>query len=136
MGKGFPVENTGDRDWVVLLNGSAISAVRPVLNAELVKGLSRNITVFFGVKTPGHRAFLADLEWWANAGIQIHTVCDEGEPAGWYGATGYVQDVANKLGLVQDDVSVILCGYPGMVEAAKALYTEAGCPEDQLLTNF
>ena len=136
MGKGFPVENTGDRDWVVLVNGSAISAVRPVLNAAISNGLQREVHLLLGVKTPAHRAFLADLEWWANAGIQVHTVCDEGDPVGWYGATGFVQDAANGLGLVRDDVSVILCGYPGMVEAAKALYTAAGCPEDQLLTNF
>ena len=136
MGKGFPVERTGDRDWVVLLNGSAISAVRPVLDAALADGLNRNIHVLFGVKTPNHRAFLPDLERWANAGIQVHTVCDQADDLGWYGAKGFVQNVANEMGLVRDDVSVILCGFPAMAEAAKGLYTEAGCPEDQILTNF
>ena len=136
MGNGFPVERSDNREWVVLLNGSAISAVRPVLNAAVASNTDRKITVLYGVKTPAHRAFLADLEWWANAGIEIHTVCDQGDEAGWYGATGFVQDVANTMGLVRDDVSVILCGFPAMIEAAKTLYIAANCPEDQLLTNY
>ena len=136
MGKGFPVSRTEHRDWVVLVNGSGISAIRPVINQAIRDGLTRDIHLLLGVKTPAHRAFLADLEWWANAGVHVHTVCSEGEAAGWYGATGFVQDTATALGLVNDEVSVLLCGYPAMAEAAKALYATAGCPETQVLTNF
>ena len=136
MGKGFPVEKAEGRDLVFLVNGSGISAVRPVIEAQIKSGLTREIHFLYGVRTPAHRPFLADLEWWGNAGITIHTVCDEAEELGWTGATGFVQDAANALGLVREDVSVVLCGFPAMLDAAKALYAEAGCPEDQVLTNF
>ena len=45
-------------------------------------------------------------------------------------------EIAKDMGLVRNDVSVILCGFPAMAEAAKSLYVKAGCPEDQILTNF
>ena len=88
MGKGFPVENTAGRDLVFLVNGSGISAVRPVIDAQIKSGLTREIHFIYGVRTPAHRPFLADLEWWANAGVTVHTVCDEAEELGWTGATG------------------------------------------------
>jgi len=136
MGKGFPVTRSENRDWVVLVNGSGLSAIRPVINQAIRDGLKRDIHLLLGVKTPAHRPFLADLEWWANAGVHVHTVCSEAEECGWYGATGFVQDTAQALGLVTAEVSVLLCGYPDMAKAAKALYTDAGCPDEQLLTNF
>lgn len=131
MGKGFPV--TGEGELVVLCNGSAISACRPVIEAELASGLPRPVHFLFGVLEPRHRSFLADLERWANAGVKVHTVV--GEPDGsWTGATGFVQAAAADLGLCRDDVEVVLCGVPPMVEAAKAQWAQAGC--ERVLTNF
>ena len=132
MGKGFGVTLEGE--LVVLCNGSAISACRPVIEAELAAGLPRPVHFYFGVLTPAHRAFLADLERWGNAGITVHTVVGEPEGTGWSGATGFVQDLAQSHGLCRADVELLLCGVPPMVEAAKALWTEAGCT--QVLTNF
>jgi benzoate/toluate 1,2-dioxygenase reductase subunit len=132
MGKGFPV--TGDGELVILCNGSAISAVRPVIEAELDAGLPRAVHLYFGVLVPAHRSFLADLERWGNAGIQVHTVVGEPEGTGWTGATGFVQELAAAHGLCRANVELVLCGVPPMVEAAKAQWAAAGCT--QVLTNF
>ncbi|MCO4745147.1 MAG: hypothetical protein KC912_10185 [Proteobacteria bacterium] len=131
MGKGFVL--SGEGELVILCNGSAISACRPVIEAELASGLPRPVHFYFGVLEPRHRSFLADLERWGNAGIQVHTVV--GEPDGsWSGATGFVQDVASEHGLCRADVEVVLCGVPPMVDAAKKLWADAGC--ESVRTNY
>jgi len=136
MGKGFPVDQVAGRELVVLINGSAISAVRPVIEAEIDRGLSRPVHLLYGVLSPAHRSFLPDLERWANAGVSVHTVVDAADSSDWSGERGYVQELAQRLGLIRDNVGVVLCGVPPMLEAAKQLYSEAGCPPECVLTNY
>ncbi len=136
MGKGFGLVNVAGLPLVVLINGSGISAVRGLIAGEVAAGLSRPVHVYYGVLTPEHRSFLSDIEAWANAGVRVHTVVGEPAGTGWRGATGFVQDVAAAHGLCRADVGVVLCGVPQMLEAAKAAWSAAGCPEDQVLVNF
>ena len=68
-GSGFPLESVDGRPLVVLVNGSGISAARPVIEAEVTAGLPRPVHLYYGVLTPDRRSFLADLERWANAGV-------------------------------------------------------------------
>lgn len=136
QGPGFPMERVDGLELVVLVNGSGISAVRPVLLAEVAAGLKRPVHLFLGVLSAAHRAFPWDLEAWGNAGVQVHTVIDPRGAEGWYGAVGYVQDAARERGLVRPDVGVVLCGLPIMLEQATAMYEEVGCPPDRLLVNF
>lgn len=135
LGKGFGAAATRPRPLVCLVNGSAISAVRPVVERELAEGLPRPVTFLYGVLSPEHRSFVDDLARWAQAGVQVIEVID---PAfdDWAGAIGYVQDHAAALGLVRDDVAVVLCGVPPMIEAAKQQYEAAGLPDEWLLTNW
>jgi NAD(P)H-flavin reductase len=123
-------------ELVILVNGSGISAARSVIQAEIDKGLPRPVSFLYGVLTPGHRSFLADLEAWARAGIQVHTVIGEPTGTGWHGATGFVQDHAAAVGLVRANVGVVLVGLPVMVEQAKATYAAADAPNTHLLVNF
>lgn len=136
MGKGFPLGAVDGRELVILCNGSGISAVRSVVAAEVAAGLPRAVHFYYGVLTPAHRSFLADLEAWGNAGVKVHTVVGEPAATGWHGATGFVQDVAAEHGLCRADVGVVLCGVPPMLEAAKAMWAAAGCPDEQVLVNF
>ncbi len=136
MGKGFDLSATEGRELVVLVNGSGISAARPVIQAEVARGLPRPVHLFWGVLSPAHRAFAADLERWANAGVQVTTVVDPACPATWDGARGWVQDVASERGLIRDDTALVLVGVKPMVEAATALAAQAGMPPECVVTNF
>lgn len=136
MGKGFELAPTAGRELVVLVNGSGISAARPVIEAELAAGLPRPVHVFWGVLSPAHRAFLADLERWSNAGVQVNTVVDPSCDATWDGERGWVQDIAHRRGLVRDDSALVLVGVKPMVEAATALAATTGMPAECVVTNF
>lgn len=135
IGKGFALPPGDTRPLVILATGSGISAVRSVVEAEVDAGLPRPVTLLYGVYTPDHRSYVDRLDAWRSAGVDVVEVVSEEVP-GWRGDRGFVQSVAAARGLVRDDVTVVLCGYPAMVEEAKALYAEAGLAPDRVLTNF
>ena len=134
-GPGFGVDPSGSGPVVILANGSGISAVRPVINSLLPHLADRPVTLLYGVLTTAHRSFLADLERWARAGVSVRTVVG-GSAEDWTGDVGYVQDVAQRLGLYTSDATVVLCGVPAMLDAARALATAAGVPDAQVRLNF
>lgn len=133
QGDGFPIERVAGLDLVVLVNGSGISGVRALLNAE--RG-DRPVHLFFGVRSPWHRPYGWDLERWANRGIRVTTVVDPIGADGWHGAVGYVQDEAIAQGWLRADVGVVLCGLPILLEQARTLWEGAGCPPQHVLLNF
>jgi NAD(P)H-flavin reductase len=135
LGEGYALERVAGLELVILVNGSGISSIRPVVRALLAE-TRRPLHLLYGVMTPAHRGYADELEAWARAGVDVHTVVDSPEGTGWEGRTGFVQDSARALDLVRADVGVILCGVPAMVEAARSLYTAAGVPADRILTNF
>ena len=135
MGKGFPIPADDTRPLVILATGSGISAVRSVIEAEIASGLKREVHFLYGVFTVEHCSFTDRLAAWTDAGVKVHIVLSD-PPEAWSGPTGFVQQAAVELGMVRSDVVVVLCGFPGMIEQAKALYTEAGASADDLLTNF
>ncbi len=136
LGEGFALERVRERPLVVLCTGSAISAGRPVVLGEIAARLPRPVHLLYGVLAPDHLSFTDDLETWAAAGVQVHVVVAEEGSAGWRGPTGFVQDVAEDLGLLRSDVGVVLAGVPEMIEDARARYLAAGCPPEHLLLNI
>lgn len=135
LGKGFVLPPDDTRELVVLATGSGISAVRPLIEAEVDAGLRRPVHLLYGVYTLAHLSFPERIAAWTRAGVRVHLVLSE-PPEGWTGATGFVQDAADPLGLVRADVTVALCGFPDMVQKARERWTAAGASPEQLLTNF
>lgn len=127
IGDGFPVEDD-HRTLVALVNGSGISALRPVIRREIARGLPRPVHLFYGVFTPDRRSFLADLEAWANSGVHVQTVVALPGGTGWTGASGMVQDLAIAQGLVRPDTAVVAAGVPAMIDAARELWEAVGAP--------
>ncbi len=135
MGEGFAMEAVEGRPLIILCNGSGISAVRPVIRAEIAAGLSRPVAFYYGVRSLEHRSFAEDLRAWEGSGVEVHIVLhapDEGGELAW----GWVQEVAAAQDQVRADVGVVLCGMPRMIERARTAFEAVGCPADCVLTNF
>lgn len=135
IGKGFRAAATRPRPLVCLVNGSALAAVRPVLEAECAAGLPRPVTLLLGVLSADRVPFADDLARWADQGVDVDIVLDKAA-AGWTGSVGFVQLVAEARGLMRDDVAVVCCGVPPMQKHAASMYAEAGLDSAFFLTNF
>ena len=135
QGKGFGLADLGERELVILVNGSGMSAIRPVVAAELASGLARPVHVYLGVRHHGDVAFAEDLESWTGAGVAVH-VCLSKPHDGWQGRTGYVQHAAREDGLVHENTAVVLCGVRDMATEAKemmdVLYSLVDAPHEAL----
>ena len=123
---GFPLERVAGLPLVLLAGGSGISALRPVVEAEVRAGLPRPVYLLYGVLSAEHTSFVADLNRWRSAGVFVHVAIDR----------PFVQDVAKRLGLVRADVGVLMAGVPEMLAAARAAWSAAGVSADRLLVNF
>ncbi|MFT7518080.1 MAG: NAD(P)H-flavin reductase [Kiritimatiellia bacterium] len=134
MGKGFAIQDRS-RPLVCLINGTGVSAVRPVIRAELAAGLPRPVHLLYGVHFAEDFAFVDDMTAWKAAGVSVVQIVGAGG-GDLQGLRGWVQDHAQGLGLVQDDVDLLLCGVREMAQAALALYSDAGLAADRVLTNY
>jgi NAD(P)H-flavin reductase len=135
LGPGFQARATRPSPLVCLVNGSAISAVRPVLRAEIADGLPRPVHLLYGVLSPSHLPFSDELRGWADAGVDVRVVLDT-PAAGVDAEVGFVQDVAEAYGLVSPDVAVLLCGVPAMADDARRRYLAAGLDPARILVNY
>ncbi|TVQ94970.1 MAG: FAD-dependent oxidoreductase [Deltaproteobacteria bacterium] len=135
QGPGFRAAQTRPLPLVCLVNGSAISAVRPVLRAELDAGLPRPVHLLFGVLSPAHLPFANELRTFREQGIDVQIVLDSPAPA-HDEPVGFVQDHAETMGLIHPEVAVLLCGVPPMIEDARTRYAAVGHNPTRILLNF
>lgn len=135
LGRGFLLDPDDTNPLVILAVGSGMSAVRPIIEAEVREGLPRPVHLLYGVFTEAHAAYAERFETWRRAGVNVHLVLSD-PPAGWQGATGFVQDAAVELGLVRADVTVLAVGFPEMIASIRTLYADAGAPADAVKVNF
>lgn len=136
QGPGFRAAATRPHPLICLVNGSALSAVRPVIRAELQAGLPRPVHLLYGVLSIAHLAFADELPALREAGIDLTIVLDPAAPAPGAHPVGYVQDIAQAQGLIRPDVALLLCGLPAMADDASARYLAAGGDPTRVLTNF
>jgi len=136
QGPGFRAAATRPCPLVCLVNGSALSAVRPVLRAEIAAGLPRPIHLLYGVLSPAHVAFADELPALRAAGVRITLVLDPAAPAPGAHPVGFVQDIAQAQGLIHPGVALLLCGVPAMADDARQRYLAAGGDPTLVLTNF
>jgi NAD(P)H-flavin reductase len=135
IGKGFPMNQVAGLPLVILVAGSGLSAVRPVIQAEIDASLPRSVTVFYGVFTQEHCACPDDLKAWAAAGIDVRLVLSD-PPSSWGGATGFVQHAAQSAGHLVAGNGLVVCGHPAMVKEIQTLCAEVGVDSSHVLTNF
>ena len=136
QGPGFRAAATRPRPLVCLVNGSALSAVRPVLRAELDAGLPRPVHLLYGVLSADHVAFADELPALRAAGVSVTVVLDPAAPDPGTHPVGFVQDIAQAQGLLHPDVALLLCGVPAMADDARQRFVAAGGDPTLVLTNF
>lgn len=135
QGPGFRAAETRPLPLICLVNGSAMSAVRPVIRAEIQRGLPRPVHLLYGVLSPAHLAFASELKVWQESGVRVEVVLDKPHEQAPY-PSGFVQDRAEAMGLIRSGVAVVLCGVPPMIDDARARYAAVGHDPELVRLNF
>lgn len=139
MGGGFKIFDTDDDTVLLFAAGSGISPIRSAIEDANEKGLrKRKVQLFYGAQTEAQMAYMDKFaEWEALGDFSVTPVLSK-PGDGWKGKTGYVQDVAKEMGIVDspDNTCILLCGMKGMSEGVKELAAEVGIAEEKVMANF
>lgn len=129
QGPGFALERAAACPLVLCVTGTGLAAVRALVAAEVAAGLSRPVTLLYGLRTAAHEAFALDLALWERAGVRVTRVMSDGTA----GPTRVQQLAADVL---TADCAVVLVGQRGLADDVRALCEAKGIPSERVLTNF
>ena len=134
-GPGFPLEDARGHRVLLFATGSGISAIRSLIfSLRRERESFRDITLFFGARTPRAFAYQDEFVDWQHSGITVvQTVSQPGAP-GWNGLTGYVQAHLPEESL--EDAVAFVCGQSGMVGDVRSALRARGMPSDHIFLNI
>ena len=133
-GPGFPLDQARGRNLVLVGTGTGFAPLRSVLLTVMKERSSfGQVHGAYGVLTPAHLAFGAELAGWASAGLKIVPTVTT-TAAGWTGAVGQVQSLLDAL--PTEDAIAFLCGQNEMVKEMTELLGQRGLPAERVFLNF
>ena len=122
-GNSFPLEKFKDRHLLIIAGGSALAAVKPVIERYLngCSSLIRRLDVLAGFRSPKHILFREDIERWkksriSNKCIDIEVTVDSDEDYAWMGSIGFVVNFIKTVKNIGKDTSAIVIGPPLMMK--------------------
>jgi CDP-4-dehydro-6-deoxyglucose reductase, E3 len=127
---GHFVYRESDARMLLIGGGTGLAPLKSIVRHVLEKGLPREMTLYWGVRSERDLYAHAQLEELVRRGARLQYVPVLSEPsAQWHGRTGYVHRavLADALDLARYDVYA--SGPPQMIEAVRR---ELGVPEPQL----
>jgi len=138
LGPGFPLEHARGRDVLLVAAGSAISAIRSVIETLIDERASYGrVCLFYGQERPSDFAYADARAAWSNAGIDI-TLCAHAPDDQWTGARGFVQDaiIEGDLRIDPKNAVAYLCGMPGMVSGVREALAPLGLASERTYLNY
>ncbi|MGD9525261.1 4Fe-4S binding protein [Pseudonocardia sp.] len=132
-----------DRTIVAIAGGSGMSAIKALLEDATTRKVARDCVFLYGARTQGDLYCQDEIEeirrsWHPDHTFESVMVLSD-EPAGstWDGPTGFVTDHLNEHYLRNgklraDDVTVLFCGPPPMVDAGVAVLGAAGVSAEHI----
>ena len=135
FGEGFPLHLAEDKNVVLFATGTGIGAIRPVI--ELIcrdRSRYREVTLFYGVRTPGSIAYQEMLPLWTSAGIRTVLTVSQPGTSGWQGLVGYVQDHLAEVKIERG--IAFLSGQDQMISEVKAQLLQRGMNLRDIHLNF
>lgn len=124
-----------DADILFIAGGSGMAPIKSILYDMYEKGIQRKATYFFGARAVRDLFLVEEMrEMEKNMpGFTFVPALSEPLPEdNWEGETGLITDVLDRHYSSMDNLEAYLCGSPGMIDAAVAVLTKKGLPEEKI----
>ncbi len=126
-GPGFPVKKAHNKDVLIFATGSAIAAVRPLI--DLIRSQRSEfgrVNVYFGARTSDAFPYHREYDGWRKDRIDLSTsVSPE------YVQTSFVNDPLNL-----DDAIAFVCGSLAMMDDVTTVLGQFGLGPDRVFRNW
>lgn len=126
-GNGFPLDVAKGYDVVLFATGSAIAAMRPVI--EMIRKNRSDygrVTLYFGAHTAEELAYGAHFDSWTRDRVDVVRAISK----------PWVQDLFERDPVPVDRAVAFVCGHKEMMEAATASLVKAGLAAERIRRNW
>ena len=126
----FYLREEGVRDLLFVATGTGIAPLRSMILAQLERGESRSVTLFWGLRSQRDLYWQEELTALAadHPNFSFVTTLSRPDP-GWEGASGRVTAVIDTQVSSVGNLAVYLCGGSGMIKDVTARLNAKGlCP--------
>lgn len=136
-GAGYPLERAVGRPVYLFAVGSAVAAMRPVVEALIAEPRDYGpVHFYYGVRSPSEFAYTEDLERWQQSLRTFVRTVSTASPSGWTGHGGRIQaHIPDPLDGASEAIAFV-CGLPAMEKEIIQLLQDRGVPADQIHRNF
>ena len=126
----FYLKDDGTRDLLFVATGTGIAPIRSMILAQLERGTSQTVTLFWGLRNQKDLYYQEELQSLAGQHPRFSFVTTLSKPeAGWTGATGRVTALVQDRIISVRNLAAYLCGNSGMIQEVTALIQARGlCP--------
>jgi NAD(P)H-flavin reductase len=134
-GNSFPIDDWRGKNLVFIGGGVGLAPIWPVITTALAQRANfKNISVFYGARSPSDLMYKADLERMrSEADIQLSV--DKTEP-GWKGFCGFVPANVLDKKPTPDNTIAITCGPPIMIKFVIQNLSKLGFKDEQIYTTI
>ncbi len=142
-GNSFPMERFRDGHLLIIVGGSALAAIKPVIE-RYINGHSsmlRRLDVLAGFKSPKHILFREDIKRWKNSRISdkcinIEVTVDSDEDYAWMGSIGFVVNFIKNVKDIGKDTMAIVIGPPLMMKNSVRELLSCKVKEEKVWLSF
>ncbi|MCQ9206152.1 MAG: anaerobic sulfite reductase subunit AsrB [Omnitrophica bacterium] len=115
-GNGFPLQEFVGRHLLIIVGGSAIAAVKPLVEHYMNNSQFQldGMDIIAGFKSPRHILFHDELNHWKKK-YKVRITVDSDEDYAWMGSIGFVVDYIKEVKSISEDTRAIIIGPPLMM---------------------
>ena len=139
-GRGFPLDDFENRHLLVIAGGSALTAMRPLVEYYLHKSNQRKLRkldVLVGFRSPKHILFKPELKGWAkDCGVVVTVDTNEDETESWAGGIGFVADYIKSVKDIGPETFAAVAGPPMMMTNSVRKLQENGVLQERMWLSF
>jgi NAD(P)H-flavin reductase len=130
FGTGWPLEEAGAGDLVLVAGGLGLAPLRPVLLAVVRRRRGR-VVLYYGTRNPDTLLFRRELDRWHEAGIAVHLTVDSAT-SHWRGSVGVVTRLMRAEHFDPAAATALLCGPEVMMRFSAQSLVGLGLSEERI----
>jgi NAD(P)H-flavin reductase len=136
LGRGWPIERALGRDVVIVAGGIGLAPLRGVIDAiRRQPDQFGSVLLAYGARTPADRLYVAELDVWAGAGIEVAQIVDRAGPE-WLGQVGVVTQLLDQRDWHGRQAVAYLCGPERMMQATVSALRTAGITRRRIFVSM
>ncbi len=135
-GRPWPVEQLEGADVVIAAGGIGLAPLRPAI-LQLLARPERygRRTLLYGGRAPDQLLYSAELETWAERGLQVDVTVDSAGPE-WLGRVGVVTRLVRRAAIDAGSAAALVCGPEIMMRFTVAALEHQGVPSDRIYVSM